>query len=222
MIDSSGDNMAIEKKKIIIVGCGPGAESYITPAAREAAQRADVLIVSRRLQDLFPEIAAERIDSGTDVEGTIDTMAARRDAGLQVVLLATGDPGIASLAQPVIRRFGRENCKVIPGISSVQVAFARLGVGWEDARIVSAHSRDPEESTADLRDTDKLAILGGREGSLRWAQGLIAEMAGRRVFLCEELTLPDEKVREVQAHELTEVPVSSRAIILVIKKELLA
>ena len=211
-----------EKKKIIIVGCGPGAESYITPAAREAAQKADVLIVSRRLQDLFPEIVAERIDSGTDVDGTIETMAARRDAGLQVVLLATGDPGIASLAQPVVRRFGRENCEVIPGISSVQVAFARLGVGWEDARIVSAHSRDPEEPAADLRDADKLAILGGREGSLRWAAGLIEEMDGRRVFLCEELTLPDEKVREVRADELTEVPVSSRAIILVIKEELLA
>jgi precorrin-6y C5,15-methyltransferase (decarboxylating) CbiE subunit len=211
----------MKKKKIIIVGCGPGAESYITPAAREAARKADVLIVSRRLKDLFPEIAAERIDSGIDIDGTIDAMAARRDAGLQVVLLATGDPGIASLAQPVIRHFRRENCEVIPGISSVQVAFARLGVGWEDARIVSAHSRDPEESAADLRDADKLAILGGREGSLRWAAGLIEEMGGRRVFLCEELTLPDEKVREVRPDELTEVPVSSRAIILVIKEELL-
>jgi cobalt-precorrin-7 (C5)-methyltransferase len=210
------------KKKIIIVGCGPGAESYITPAAREAAQKADVLIVSRRLQELFPEIVAERIDSGIDIDGTIDMMAARRDAGLQVVLLATGDPGIASLAQPVVRRFGRENCEVIPGISSVQVAFARLGVGWEDARIVSAHSRDPEESAADLRDEDKLAILGGREGSLHWAAGLIEELGGgRRVFLCEELTMPDEKIREVRAGELTERPVSSRAIILVIREELL-
>jgi precorrin-6y C5,15-methyltransferase (decarboxylating) CbiE subunit len=214
--------MAIAKKKIIIIGCGPGAESYITPAARAAAQKANVFIVSRRLQNLFPETAAERIDSGIDIEGTIATMAARRDDGLQVVLLATGDPGIASLAQPVIRRFGRENCEVIPGISSVQVAFARLGLSWENARIISAHSRDPEESAADLQDVDKLAILGGREGSLRWAARLIPGMGGgRRVFLCEELTLPGEKVREVEAGELTEIPVSTRAIILIIKEALL-
>ena len=214
--------MSVEKKKIIIVGCGPGAESYITPAARTAAARADVLIVSRRLMEYFPEVAAERIDSGVDIEGTLDAIAARRDAGRQVVLLATGDPGIASLAQPVVRRFGRENCEVIPGISSVQVAFARLGVGWEDARIISAHSRDPEASASDLRDADKLAILGGREGSLRWAARLIEEMGdGWRVFLCEELTLPGEKIREVRAGELTEIPVSTRAIILVIKEELL-
>jgi cobalt-precorrin-7 (C5)-methyltransferase len=208
--------MVMKKKKIIIVGCGPGAESYITPAAREAAQKADVLIVSRRLQELFPEIVAERIDSGTDIEGTLDTIASRRDAGRQVVVLTTGDPGIASLAQPVIRRFGRENCEVIPGISSIQAAFARLGLDWQDARIVSAHSSDPEVTAADLRKVEKIAILGGRPGALRWAAALIPELGeDRRVFLCEELTLPGEKIREVRAGELTTLPVSTRAIIII-------
>ena len=211
------------KKKIIIIGCGPGAESYITPAAEAAAQKADVLIVSRRLKDLFPDVAAERIDSGTDIDGTIDTIAAQRDAGRQVVILATGDPGIASLAQPVIRRFGRENCEVIPGISSVQVAFARLALGWQDARIITAHSRDPEVSADDLKETSKLAILGGREGALRWTAELIPKLGDERcVFLCEELTLPGEKIREVRADELIELPISSRAIVLIIKKELLS
>jgi len=215
--------MAIEKKKILIVGCGPGAEAYITPAAEAAAHKADVLIVSQRLKDLFPEVAAERIDSGTDVPAIIKTIASRRDDGRQVVLLATGDPGIASLAQPVIRHFGAQNCEVIPGISSVQVAFARLSLGWQDARIITAHSRDPEVSAADLMGTGKIAILGGREGALLWTAELIPKLGGgRRVFLCEDLTLPGEKIREVRPDELTDHPVSSRAIVLIIKKELLS
>jgi cobalt-precorrin-7 (C5)-methyltransferase len=215
--------MTPEKKKIIVVGCGPGAESYITPAARAAVLKADVLIVSRRLENLFPECPAERIDSGTDIAGTLDAIASRRDAGRQVVVLATGDPGIASLAQPVIRRFGRESCEVIPGISSVQVAFARLGLDWQDARIISAHSSDPEMNAADLKEAGKIAILGGRPGALRWAAGLIPELGeGRRVFLCEELTLPDEKIREVCAEKLTTLPVSTRAIIVIVKGELLS
>ena len=215
--------MAIEKRKIIIIGCGPGAESYITPEAEAAARKADVLIVSRRLKDLFSEVDAERIDSGTDIAGIIGTIASRRDDGKQVVLLATGDPGIASLAQPVIRRFGRENCEVIPGISSVQVAFARLALGWQDARVITAHSRDPDVSAADLKESDKIAILGGREGALRWTAELIPKLGDdRRVFLCEELTLPGEKIREVRADELTELSISSRAIVLIIKGELLS
>ena len=215
--------MALEKKKIIIVGCGPGAESYITPAARAAAAKADVLIVSRRLKEFFPEVAAERIDSGVDIEGTLDEIASRRDDGRQVVLLATGDPGIASLAQPVIQRFGRENCEVIPGISAIQVAFARLGLDWQDARIISAHGSDPEVSAADLRPAGKIAILGGREGSLRWTAELIPMLGDdRSVFLCEELTLPGETIREVRADELIELPITSRVIVLIIKKELLS
>ncbi len=215
--------MAVEKKKIIIVGCGPGAASYITPAAEAAAEKADVLIVSRRLKDLFPECPAERIDSGTDVAGILDVIASRRDDGRQVVLLATGDPGIFSLAQPVIRRFGRENCEVIPGISSVQVAFARLGLDWQDARIITAHSRDPEVSAADLRPAGKIAVLGGREAAMAWIAGLIPELGeGRRVFLCEDLTLPDEMVCEVASDGLADLPVSSRAIVLIIKGELLS
>jgi cobalt-precorrin-7 (C5)-methyltransferase len=212
--------MAIEKKRIIIVGCGPGAEDYVTPAAREAAGKADVLIVSQRLKGLFPEVPAERIDSGTEVPAILDIIASRRDNGLQVVLLATGDPGIASLARPVIRRFGRENCEVIPGISSVQVAFARLGLDWQEARIVTAHSRNPQVSTADLREAAKIAILGGRPEAIAWTAGLIAELGGgRRVFLCEDLTLPGEQVREVDADELKGLPVSTRAIVLIIREE---
>ena len=212
--------MAVEKKKILIVGCGPGAEEYITPAAKAAALKGEVLIVSQRLERLFPESTAERIDSGVDVEGALTVIAARRDAGKQVVLLATGDPGIASLAQPVVRRFGRENCEVIPGISSIQVAFARFGLSWQEARIVTAHSHNPQVSVEELQAARKIAILGGRPEALTWTAGLIRKLGGdRRVFLCEDLTLPGEQVREVDAEELTTLPVSTRAIILIIGKE---
>ena len=215
--------MAVEKKKIIIVGCGPGAVDCITPAAEAAAGKADVLIVSQRLKDLFPKCPAERIDSGTDVAGILDTIASRRDDGRQVVLLATGDPGIFSLAKPVIRRFGRENCEVIPGISSVQVAFARLGLDWQDARIISAHSSEPEMTAADLRPAGKIAVLGGRETAPAWIAGLLRDLgSGRRVFLCEDLTLPGERIREVAPNDLAGLPVSSRAIVLIIQGELLS
>ena len=212
--------MNLEKRKIIIVGCGPGSADYITPAAQAAAAKADVLIVSQRLKDFFPEVAAERIDSGTDVAGILDIMASRRDDGRQVVLLATGDPGIASLALPVIRHFGRENCEVIPAISSVQVAFARLGLGWQEARIITANSRNPQASAADLRGADKIAILGGRPNAFSWTAGLLAELGGdRRVFLCENLTLSDEQIREISAVELRMLSVSTRAIVLIIQED---
>lgn len=215
--------MTIPKKKIFIVGCGPGSADYITPAAEAAASKADVLIVSQRLKDLFPECPAERIDSGTDIDGILDVMASRRDDGRQVVLLAMGDPGIFSLAKHVIERFGRKNCEVIPGISSVQVAFARLCLDWHDVRIISAHICDPEMTAADLSPAGKIAVLGGRDTDPAWIVGLLRELGnGRRIFVCEDLTLPGERIREVGIGELTQLRVLTRAIVLIIREELLS
>ncbi|MBN2439218.1 MAG: precorrin-6y C5,15-methyltransferase (decarboxylating) subunit CbiE [Deltaproteobacteria bacterium] len=218
------ETMVAAKKKIIIVGCGPGAADYITPAAEAAAAKADVLIVSQRLKDLFPGCRAERIDSGTDVDGILDIIAARRNEGRQVVLLAMGDPGIFSLARPVIDRFGRENCEVIPGISSVQIAFARLSLDWQDARIISAFNSNPETTAADLRPAGKIAVLGGRESDPLWTAGLLRKQLGSgwRLLVCEDLTHPNERIREVGADEPTTFPVSTRAIVLIIREELLS
>lgn len=77
-----------------------------------------------------------------------------------------GDPGLASLAKLVLRRFGLHACEVLPGISSVQVAFARLGLDWLDARILSAHARLPLAVLGELSDYAKLAILAGHR--VRW------------------------------------------------------
>jgi cobalt-precorrin-7 (C5)-methyltransferase len=212
--------MVAEKKKVIIVGCGPGATGYITPAATAAARKAEVLIVSKRLKGLFPDCPAERIDSGRDIAAILDTMAALRNEGKQVVLLATGDPGIASLAHSVIRHFGQENCEVIPGISSIQVAFARLGLEWQDARIITAGVCNVETAAEDLRKEAKIAILGGQPDAYAWTSGLIAALGDdRRVFLCENLTLPDEQVREITGDELRALPVSTRAVVMIFRKE---
>ncbi len=211
----------MELKKVIIAGCGPGADDLITPAARNAALGADVLIVSSRLERLFPESPAERIDSGVDIEGTIRQIAARRDQGKQVVVLATGDPGVFSLAQPVIRHFGRKNCEVIPGISAVQVAFARLGLPWHDAVIISAHKENPEITARELNACGKLVFLGGRTEGLRWISGILKELgADKRIFLCEELTLPGERIAETAPDELTQLRVSTRAIVLAVRRDL--
>jgi precorrin-6y C5,15-methyltransferase (decarboxylating) CbiE subunit len=212
--------MEIEKKKIIIVGCGPGAADLITPAAEAAVRRAEVLIVSSRLERLFPESSALRIDSGVDIPKTLEIIAVERNAGRQVVLLATGDPGVFSLAQPVIRRFGRENCEVIPGISSIQVAFARLGLPWHDAVIISAHKENPELTADELRAAGKLVMLGGRTEGLRWISRILKDIGeDRRVFLCEDLTLPGEKITEIAPQELTKMRVSTRAMVLAVRRE---
>ena len=130
-------------RHITIVGCGPGSPEYVTPAAIAAVEKADLLIGTERLVRLFSPRPTQSVVVNSTVEQALDAIEQRPDCK-NVAVLVTGDPGIFSLARLVIERFGREQCRVIPGISSVQAAFARLGLDWADTRILSAHKEDPD------------------------------------------------------------------------------
>ena len=93
--------MAVKKNIITIVGCGPGGADYLTAIARREIDRAEVLAGAPRLLDAFPESKAKRIPVGADIAQALDRIAGCR--ARSIVVLVTGDPGLCSFAQPVIR-----------------------------------------------------------------------------------------------------------------------
>ena len=206
----------MEMKPITIVGCGPGALELVTPAALRAIEQAKVLVGARRLLESFPAVAAQRIVVGADVQQALDAMAGHFGQR-RIVVLVTGDPGLCSLARPVLRRFGRSACRVIPGISSVHAAFASVGIDWFGARILSAHDRAPDIEPASLLVEEKLALLAGNPRNAAWVESLAAALnATHDVFVCENLTLADESVRRVECLPMN---LASRTVLLFIKKE---
>jgi precorrin-6y C5,15-methyltransferase (decarboxylating) CbiE subunit len=212
--------MAMSEHRITIVGCGPGSPDYVTPLARKAIEGAETLVGARRLLDMFSH-SGERIVVGADIERVLDEVAARLGKS-RIVILVTGDAGLCSFARPVLKRFGRDACEVIPGVSSVQVAFARIGLDWHDARILTAHGRVPEIDQSSLAESPKIAVLTAGNSSLESIRALVERCGEERaLFLCENLTLPDESVRRIEPAELKDVSIASRTIALIIRKELL-
>ena len=210
--------MAEEQSKIVIAGCGPGSPDYLTPAVRQAVALADVLVGAKHLLALFPEHRAEKITVTADIETLLKEVASHRDRK-RIVVLVTGDPGLCSLALPVLRHFGLQACEVIPGVSALQVAFARIGIDWLDACIIDAHGKNPDIDPAALND-GKIAVFAGRPEAIRWTAGLAQRLGkDRRIYLCENLTLPDESVRLISSDDLERCPTSSRTIVLMIKEE---
>jgi cobalt-precorrin-7 (C5)-methyltransferase len=207
-----------KEKPILIVGCGPGAPDFLTPAARKAIAGAEVLVGASHLLDLFPKHPAERIRVQADIPKILEEIAGRLHR-LKIAVLVTGDPGLYSLAQPVLKRFGRESCEVIPGISSLQVAFARLGLDWVNARIIDAHGENPEIDSAFLAQAEKIAIFAGRAEAIKWVAHLVRAIGeGYTIYVCENLTLEGEKIRQVKAEDLKNLAVSPRTIVLLVKK----
>lgn len=179
------------------------------------------MIGSKRLLALFPEAACEKVAEGADTAKVIMEIEARLGKG-KIAVLVSGDPGLHSLARPVIRRFGAAQCRVVPGVSSVQLAFARIGLEWSDAKIISAHAGDPAMDLDALCAENKIAVLGGRKESAVWVHGLVENLDDNRaIFVCENLSLPNEKVEEVEPLELDGREYASMTIFLIIRRDLL-
>lgn len=212
----------MEMKPILIIGCGPGGADFLTDTARQAAASAAVLFGAPRLLELFPHAKAEKVAWEAHAQG-LDRIEQLRREGKQVGVLVSGDPGLFSLAQTLVRRFGREQCRIIPAVSSVQVAFARMGLEWSGAKIVSAHGRTPDVTPPQLQTCDKIAILAGTAEALAWAAQTAAALAAtHEAIVCENLTLAGERIRRASPAEIAAAGTSSLAIVLLLRKELLA
>jgi cobalt-precorrin-7 (C5)-methyltransferase len=211
--------MELNRNIITIVGCGPGSPDYITPAANNAVANATVLVGAQRLLDLFPASKADQIAVTGHIEDALDEIQLAIDTQ-SVTVLVSGDPGLFSLAKTVIKRFGISRCKVIPAVSSVQTAFARIGLDWHDAKIISGHYKLAEIEKLNLQTQSKIAILAGHKDIKPWLSQLVNELEfDPEIFICENLTLEDETVRNINPSQIDKIEFSSRTIVLVIDKE---
>lgn len=206
-------------KRITIVGCGPGAIEYITHAGMERIHDADVLIGSKRLLDTFPDVKTEKILIERNYRSLLKKIILLSRTK-NVVILVSGDPGFYSYARLIIDKAGRANCDIIPGISSVQFAFASIGKCWHDAHFVTLHGRQKglDELIKAVKKYDTVAALTDRLSSLKTlARGLLtAGIVKRKIFVCENLSLPEERVREFNPVSLQNADANGLNVVIIL------
>ena len=205
--------------KLTIVGCGPGSKEYLTAAAERIVDEADVIVGSPGLLALFPEARGEKL-AIEDVYKRLEKVG-QIYRQKKTVLLVTGDPGVHSMARLAIERLGRENCEVVPGISSVQLAFARAGLVWDEARVVSYHGGEGGNIREIVNTKAHVAILtDGKSTPAKIAEELLEHCRpGRPVILCERLSLPGEKIKEMTLQALKDVAADSPNIVILVGTE---
>ncbi|MEV4620290.1 precorrin-6y C5,15-methyltransferase (decarboxylating) subunit CbiE [Asanoa sp. NPDC049573] len=133
--------------------------------------------------------SAERVVLG-DVGAALTRLA---DHSGPVAVLASGDPGFFGIVRS-LRRAGVDPV-VRPAVSSVAQAFARLGLPWDDAVVVSAHGRDGglRRAANVCRAYPKVAVLTGPGAE---PPVLAAALDGwpRRLIVASCLGAPDERL----------------------------
>jgi precorrin-6Y C5,15-methyltransferase (decarboxylating) len=139
--------------------------AVVAGGRRHLAQLVEAGLIGRSSPDAPPSsaIAGHRmIELDADLPRALDALASARALG-RVVVAATGDPGFFGIGRLLAERFGTEELDVRPAASSVAVAFARLGLPWDDAVVASAHGRQLEAAVAAVRGAPKAAVLASPE-----------------------------------------------------------
>jgi precorrin-6Y C5,15-methyltransferase (decarboxylating) len=178
---------------IAVVGL---AGEVVGKDAARAVESADLLVGgARHLDAVAPSASQERLTLGGDLGSALDRVAAEPG---RVCVVASGDPGFFGIVRALAERFGPACLEVHPAPSSVSLAFARLGLPWDDAAVVSAHGRPLPEAARRAAAAPKAAVLTAPDAP---PQDLGSELVAlgarhRRVVVCSRLGQGDEVVAE--------------------------
>lgn len=183
-------------KKLIVAGIGPGDEKFITPAALEKIRAAKFLVGGKRALQTFASPNQIIFPVTKDIDAALNFI---REKILidEVVVMVSGDPGYYSMLDVLLKNFDANIIEVIPAISSLQLAFAKLSMTWYDATLLSFHGRRPADEKLKFAPNKILGLLTDAEFNSATISKILMNLGWAKnssLTICERLSYPDEKI----------------------------
>lgn len=189
--------------KVYIIGIGPGAEDYLLPIAKEKIEGCDCLIGAKRLLALFHGLGKKKICIEGHIAKVIPYIE-KYKTKMRIAVLVSGDPGMYSLLGRLSKKLDPREYTVIPGISTLQLAFARIGESWNGAKIISLHGRQADNLTGEIETSAKTFLLtdtGFPPNKI--AERLLKDgLENRRAIILENLSYPNERIVDTNLRRL--------------------
>lgn len=185
-----------------VIGIGPGQIEWLPAAIFEVVRKCEVLVGGNRALNLFPDFEGKTVRIGGNMA---QTMNAIRDCLVQsecIGILVSGDPGFFSLLPSLQREFPDEKIISYPGISSMQMAFARAGLPWQEAQFASVHGRSLTSLPLETKDCPLAVLTGGVNTPQEVAKYLEQNGCRRRVAVGNALGYPEEFWQVMKSEEL--------------------
>ncbi|WP_343731057.1 precorrin-6y C5,15-methyltransferase (decarboxylating) subunit CbiE [Duganella sp.] len=196
-----------------VIGVLDDGIASLSPTALALLRNADIIIGGTRTLALLArefKAGAQRHDLTGKLKDVPEWVRAARADHLSCVVLATGDPLCHGIAPYLAQHLCVEVLDILPNLSTLQLACARIGLAWQDARIVSVHARDAGEwqrgsppghglyaLAQAARQHARLLVLTSPDNTPdRIARMLLAEGMGDDFLMAvaENLLQPEERV----------------------------
>ena len=189
-----------KEQKVTLLGIGMGSIGTLTLEGREAVRDADLIVGARRMVDAVRLPGQDFLYEYRSRE--IAEYLAEHPEYTRVVIALSGDVGFYSGAKKLVELLGPET-KMICGISSVVYFMSKIGLSWDDAKIVSAHGKTCNLISLIRENRKVFAILGTNDGVRNLAEKLTFYGMGDVILhVGENLSYDNEKILSKQAKEL--------------------
>lgn len=184
--------------RVVVVGIGADGMGGLAPASASELRTATVIYGSRRQLDLLDgTVGAHRREWPSPMLGALQAI---RDDDADVHVVASGDPMLHGVGGSLIRVCGPERVTVLPHVSSVTLACARLGWAVQDTEVISLMTAGPQ---AAVRRGGRGIVLC-RDGAEPAVLARLLADTGRgdsELSVLEQLGGPGERRRDATARD---------------------
>ena len=141
-----------------------------------------------------------------------------------IAVLVGGDPLFFGIGRTLCRRFGEENVLIYPAVSSMQLAFARFRIPWDDAQFISVHGRGMDDLVQRIGNSTKVCLLTDAKNSPASTAALLVENMGERagdytVHVAENLGREDERLTTASMMEIAKSTFSALNVMIITRKD---
>jgi precorrin-6Y C5,15-methyltransferase (decarboxylating) len=210
--------MAAFEKKVSIVGVGDDGVSSMTDVARQRLAQAELIFGQPRLLQLIGEQKAQTLAVGADL-AQLERQIAQEGGRRSTVLLASGDPLFYGVARFLLERLGKENFEIVPHVSSMQLAFARVMESWDEAYLTNVANHPAEEIIDRIRTSERVGLFTTEAyPPSAVARDLVREGINYfRCYVCENLGARNEVITQGSLAEISEMDFAPLNVMILVR-----
>ncbi len=214
----TGERVVESAGKVHIVGIGDDGVEGMTAQARRLIEDAHVLLGPDSCVSLLPTALRDRLQSAGNLEELVERIEAAR--GQRTVVLASGDPLFYGTARYVCTKLGKDRFEVVPHVSSMQLAFARVKESWEEAFLANLAGQSIERVIDRIRTSETAGLFT----SDQWSPAAVARtlidhgMDSFQAYVCENLGSPDERVTQGTLAEIAKESFGPLNVMILVRK----
>ena len=205
--------------KIPVIGIGPDGTAGLSGRSRDLLAAAELVFGSDPALRLLPELTGERVRIGADLPEVVEKLRANLGRK-RMAIAAVGDPLFYGTARYLCDKVGAEHFEVVPHVSSMQLAFARIKETWEEAYLTDLAARQLEDIVDKVRTAETVGLFTSEQYTpARVARELLARGIDYfTVWVCENLGGRDERITRGDLSDIREMKFDPLNILILKRK----